>query len=237
MAQQIKIANYDSTASSSVLASSSTIGYNIDIDDYSISFSTDNGVVSIKVNELAEAVDKLTKTPEVAPETTTKLDIRSKDIFVKHYKDGFLKSNRRIMPDIKNVRVHGKTVMVYFADNTKTVAVLHDEDEFNLEQGISICITKKLLGQDGGSIYNKLIRRALKVMDQNEKAERDAAEKKEAAKNKKLAAADKRDKKKAKKREEQIEIQKEAFVRALETVTGNKKLFGKKFFKNLLTND
>ena len=47
----------------------------------------------------------------------------------------------------------------------------------------------------------------------------------------------KADKKKAKKREEQIEIQKEAFVRALETVVGDKKTFGKKFFKNLLTNN
>ena len=232
MAQQIKIANYDLTANDSVLASSGTIG--CVTGDYKISF---NDHVSSKVDELAEAVDKLTKTPEVAPETTTKLDVRGKDIFVKHYKDGFLKSARRIMPDIKNVRVHGKTVMVHFADNTKTVAVLHDEDEFNLEQGISVCITKKLLGQDGGSIYNKLIRRALKIMDRNEKAEREAAEKKEAAKNKKQAAADKRDKKKAKKREEQIEIQKEAFVRALKTVTRNEKLFSKNFFKNLLTND
>lgn len=189
------------------------------------------------MNDLQKKLDDLTKTPEVAPETTTKLDVRGNNIFVKHYKDGFFESDRRVMPDIKNIRVHGKTVMVYFADNTHTVAVLNSGDEFSLEQGISICITKKLLGKDGGSIYNKLIRRALKVMDQNEKAERDAAEKKEAAKNRKQAAADKRDKKKAKKREEQIEIQKEAFVRALETVTGNKKLFGRNFFKNLLTND
>lgn len=192
---------------------------------------------SSKVDELAEAVEKLTKTPEVAPETTTKLDIRGNNIFVKHYKDGFFESDRRIMPDIKNIRVHGKTVMVYFADNTKTVAVLNSGDEFSLEQGISICITKKLLGKDGGSIYNKLIRRALKVMDQNEKAEREAEEKKEATKNRKKAAADKRDKKKAKKREEQIEIQKEAFVRAFETVAGNKRFFSKIFLKNLLTND
>ena len=235
MAQQIKISNYELAANDPILASSGTIEY--DISDCSISFGTGNDTVSIKVDKLAEAVDKLTKTPEVAPETTTKLDIRGNNIFVKHYKDGFFESDRRVMPDIKNVRVHGKTVMVYFADNTHTVAVLNSEDEFNLEQGISICITKKLLGKDGGSIYNKLIRRVLKVMDQNEKAEREAEEKKEAAKNRKQAAADKRDKKKAKKREEQIEIQKEAFVRALETVTGNKKLFGKKFFKNLLTND
>lgn len=206
--------------------------------DNGFTFKCDpDGITNISIPDLAEAVDKLTKTPEVAPETTTKLDVRGKDIFVKHYNDGFFESDRCIIPDIKNVRVHGKTVMVYFADNTKTVAVLHNEDEFNLEQGISICITKKLLGQDGGSVYNKLIRRALKVMDQNEKAERDAATKKEVVKKKRQAAADKRDKQKAKKREEQIEIQKEAFVRALDAVIGNKKLFSKKFLKNLLTND
>ena len=235
MAQQIKTADYGLTVNGSVLSSYGTIGYNLS--DCSISFGTADDTVSIKVNELAEAVDKLTKTPEVAPETTTKLDIKGNDIFVKHYKDGFFKSDRRIMPDIKNVRVHGKTVMVDFADNTYTVAVLHDEDAFNLEQGISICITKKLLGQDGGSVYNKLIRRALKVMDQNAKAEREAAAKKEYIKSKKQAAVNKRNKQKAKKREEQIEIQKEAFVRALDAVVGNKKLFSKNFLKNLLTND
>ena len=206
--------------------------------DNDFAFKCDLGVnTSIDVSDLAEAVDKLTKTPEVAPETTTKLDVRGNNIFVKHYKDGFFESDRCIMPDIKNVRVHGKTVIVDFADKTHTVAVLHDEDEFSLEQGISICITKKLLGRDGSSVYNKLIRRALKVIDKNKKAERDAATKKEVIKKKRQAAADKRDKQKAKKREEQIEIQKEAFVRALETVAGNKKLFGKNFLKNLLTND
>ena len=168
-----------------------------------------------------DKIEKSTRKPEVAPKTTTKLDVKNNKIYVMHYKDGFYNGERAIMSNIKDIRVHGNTVVMVFADNTKTVAVLHDEDDFNLEQGISICITKKLLGDGGGAIYNKLIRKALKVMEQNEKAEKAAKEKEEAIKQRKKAAVDKRNKKKAKKRDEQIEIQKEAIVRAIETITAN----------------
>ena len=183
-----------------------------------------------------DKIEKSTRKPEVAPETTTKLDVVDNKIYVIRYKDGFYNGARAIMSNIKDIRVHGNTVVMIFADNTKTVAVLHDEDDFNLEQGISICITKKLLGDDGGAIYNKLIRKALKVMEQNEKAEKATKEKEEVVRQRKKAAADKRNKKKAKKRDEQIEIQKEAFVRAIETITANndKKLFDKHFFTKWL---
>lgn len=174
--------------------------------------------VSIKMEDLAEAVDKLTKTPEVRPDTITKLDVKNGKIFVKHYKDGFFKSDRYLMADIKDVTIHNKTVIATFADDTKTVAVLDKEDVFSLEQGISICITKKLLGENGSSIYNKLIKRALKVKKQNEKAaEKDKKEKEKEKKRRELALA-RHKKKMARRREEQIEIQKEAYVRAMKAM-------------------
>ena len=72
-----------------------------------------------------------------------------------------------------------------------------------------------MLGNDGSTIYNKLIKRALKVKKQNEDADRRAEEKKaEAKKHKELVAARKQ-KKKLKKREEEINIHKEAFIRAI----------------------
>lgn len=174
--------------------------------------------VSIEMKDLKEAVDKLTKTPEVRSDTTTKLDIKNGKISVKHYKDGFFKSERGILSDIKDVKVHNKAVIVTFADNTQTVAVLDKEDEFNLEQGISICITKKLLGENGNSIYNKLIKRALKVKKQNEKAAEKAKKVKEEEKKRRELALARHKKKVARKREDQIEIQKEAYVRAMKAM-------------------
>ena len=171
--------------------------------------------VSIEMKDLKEAVDKLTKTPEVAIETTTKLDVSNGKIKVKHYKDGFFDTERFIISDIKDVKVHGNTVVVMFADNTKTVAVLDSEDKFSLEQGISICITKKLLGRDGHAIYNKLINRAFKVKEQNEKVAEDAKKAKEAEKRRKELALARHKKKLAKKRETTIEMHKEAYIRAM----------------------
>ena len=190
---------------------------------YTLDYDHINNVVcgASDMQARIDNLDGMVKKPEVAIETTTKLDIKNNKIYVKHYKDGFFERERTIMPSIKDIKVHDKSVVMTFADNTKTVAVLHDEDKFNLEQGISICITKKLLGNDGGAIYNKLIKKAFKIMDQNEKVDKAAKEKEEAAKQRKKAIAAKRDKKKVKKRNEQIEIQKEAFIRAFEAITAN----------------
>lgn len=172
--------------------------------------------ITPKIDALEKKIEELTKKPEVRPDTTTKLDIKNGKIFVKHYKDGFFKSERTIMPDIKDVKVHNKTVLVTFADNTQTVAVLDNEDQFNLEQGISICITKKLLNQDGSSVYNKLIKRAFRVMKDNEKAVKAAEKAKVEAKKRKGVARIRHEKKQRKKRENTIEMYKEAIIRAIE---------------------
>jgi uncharacterized membrane protein len=161
-----------------------------------------------------EVLDK--KTPEVRPDTVTKLDVKHGKLCVKHYKDGFFKNEHYLIPDITDVKVHHNTVLVTFKDGTKTVAVLDDEDKFNLEQGISICITKKLLGENGSSIYNKLIKRALKVKKQNEQAEAKKEKDKAEAEQKKAKALKRHQKKQAKKREERISEMAEAYIRAIE---------------------
>ena len=171
-----------------------------------------------KIDMLEKKVEELTRKPEVRSDTTTKLDIKNGKISVKHYKDGFFKSERTIMPDIKDIKVYNHTVMMIFVDGTKTVAVLDNEDKFNLEQGISICITKKLLGEDGSSIYNKLIKRALKVMKQKENEATKAENDKKEAKSRKEKALARHMKKVAKRREEEIELHKEAFIRAMEHI-------------------
>ena len=173
------------------------------------------------VSEIIKELLSKTTEPEVPLETKTKIEVKGKSIYVKYFKDGYFTHNKCIMPDIKDVKNYNNTVIVMFADNTQTKAVLDSEDCYSLEQGISICITKKLLGEDGSNIYNKLIKRAFNVINQNAEAAVAAEKKRIKEIAKKEAAAEKRQKKKLKKREEEIEIQKEAYIRAMREINGN----------------
>lgn len=121
-------------------------------------------------------------------EKYSKLAYSENSIFAIHV-DGELPGGHvqtmKLMPNIKNVRELDKNdrrvVIVYFTDGTKTKAVLCPGDTYSFEQGISICITKKLLevmsGGNGSGLYNKLIKHAYKVIEKNkfeaEKAEQE----------------------------------------------------------------
>lgn len=156
--------------------------------------------------------------PEVDPEVKSTLTKNNKGKLVANfYKDGFNTSTKELIPDIKDVIVHNNhVVIVDFVDGTSEKAVLHPEDQFSVEQGISICITKKLVG--GSSIYNKLIDRAVKLMI-NSDAERTKKQiEDEARKERKKKNDEKKARRKAAKREEYIETQKEAYIRALREV-------------------
>lgn len=187
-------------------------------------------------------------------ETKTMLFVNKGIINATFFAAGMPIGNGVIMSDVVDVKVinkggNPKVVVVYFADGTNEKAVLDESDVYSLEQGISICITKKLLGRNtphGGSIYNKIIKRALEVMQENEK--------KRAAQAQAIAAEEKRvnkqiAKKKARKAklaameaERQIEIQKEAYIRAIKALREEDKAeiseavdeFGK-FLENLIT--
>ena len=139
-----------------------------------------------------------------------------------HIDKGRIKS-----PEIKDVKiiVPDKVVEVTFADGTKEKSVCKEPDVFSLESAISICISKKIMG--GSSAYNNAIKRGMKVYENKlkeeaaEKAEQERIEKKRA---KRLAykesrvakRAEEENQRKAREREEQIEIQKEAYLRAMD---------------------
>lgn len=122
--------------------------------------------------------------------------------------------SRRIV-DI-NILVPNKVVEVTFMDGDKQKAVCQEPDVFSLEQAISICLTKHLLG--GSGAYNKAVKNGIKVYQDKQKDEvaAKAEEERIAKRRAKKAAYMKR--KAEKKREEQIEIQKEAYVRAMEAI-------------------
>lgn len=161
-------------------------------------------------------------TKPMPKETRTQVDFTGGVISALFFSDGNQIGSGVLMPDIIDVKAIGTVVIVKFADGTEEKAVLDVADTYSLEQGISICVTKKLLGRNtsfGGSLYNKIIKRAMSVKKENElklantiaqqkaaieKAEKDEAKRK--AHYAKIAAH---------KREEAIEIQKEAYIRAM----------------------
>lgn len=132
-----------------------------------------------------------------------------------------------VIPEIEDVQsINDKVVIVKFADGTSEKAVLSENDTFSLEQGVSICITKKILnkvlkGASGTSAYNKLVNYGLKVYDKKQKEIKEAIVAKKAEKDAEQKKIDrirkKRAKHKAKLREEQIEIQAEAYRRAMKS--------------------
>jgi hypothetical protein len=182
--------------------------------------STWNDVVAVSdtLGDRIDEIEQKIKKPDVDPVVKTNMVYKNGGIYVKHYEDGFFQRERWLIPDITDVRVYDNTVVVKFADRTKTSAVLDSEDTFSLEQGISICITKKLLGEDGNSLYNKMITRALKVIKKKENAAEDEKKKKEADKKARELKKARAERRKAKKREETISIHAEAFKRAFENI-------------------
>ena len=61
---------------------------------------------------------------------------------------------------IKNYKVYGKTTVVYFTDGTKEAVVCSDEDNFDVEQGITMCTLKRMLGDK----YKRSVRSIVKAM-------------------------------------------------------------------------
>lgn len=119
--------------------------------------------------------------------------------------------------DVK-VLAPNKVVEVTFGDGRKEKAVCAEGDVFNMETAISICITKYVIG--GSSAYNTAVKQGMKfyadkmIKEQKEKEEKERIEKKRAKRQAKREAYFKR--KAAAEMERQIEIQKQAYIRAFQ---------------------
>lgn len=122
------------------------------------------------------------------------------------------------VPEIVDVKtINNKVIIVTFIDGTQTKAVCDKDDTFNLEVGIGICITKRLMSSDeqtGNSMFNKTIKNALKVMKRNEQLEKTRKEIEEEEKRIADKIKRKKEKRAEKRRQKKIQMMAEAILLA-----------------------
>ena len=183
--------------------------------------TTDNFLTNISVDPVFIYPPTQAGTTFAAPERTTgelmnksdeykckkpynRMFLNGGSVVFEFVRPGSFGQTREVIPRITDVKTYDdKVVKVLFADGTYEKAVLSENDTFSLEQGVSICLTKKLLSKIVGSDFSG---------EAKEKAEKEKAAAKEKAEKIKAIRA----KRKAQLREEQIEIQAEAYRRAMQ---------------------
>lgn len=111
------------------------------------------------------------------------------------------------------VIVENKVVEVTFPNGDKQKSICQEPDVFSLEMAISICITKHLLG--GTKEYNKVIRNGVKCYENKLNRNKAKTEEMERIEKRKVKLAAYKKRKAEKRKEAQIEMQKEAYLRAL----------------------
>lgn len=120
------------------------------------------------------------------------------------------------VPKVEKVETYNnKVVKVTFWDGTFTKSVCSDNDTFDEDVGITICLMKKMLGKDGNRKYNNIIRDIHKVMDENGKKKEQLKTEKSARKEKQRKVELKKAATKAKERQDQIDIQSTAMLEAM----------------------
>ena len=165
-----------------------------------------------------KAIDKLNKREEEKM-------IKITDVDVKYEKKVFVDDTKR--DENGNYSVTKKEVpvatIVYFENGSVQTAYCDENDEFNLEVGISICVTRELMKRLYGisgetNVYNKVIRQGMKAYKTHckfkELTKKYTAEAEAIEKNRKIKEQKRREKRAAKKKEREIEILAEAIKRA-----------------------
>ena len=131
-------------------------------------------------------------------------------------KDMKKETKTKVMPyDIVDYKIIDNTVVIFtFGDGTTEKTVCdHEFDEFELKRAIELAICKKKFG--GTKAYNNAVRKAIKQVKEVDAKKKAEAEEKERIANRKVKYAERQAKRKAKRRQEQIDIQSEAFLKAM----------------------
>lgn len=180
--------------------------------------------------------------PTITNSAVFKWDTQSTPIFINEPKcyspsnisgllDGALKwFEHDIYEDVKDITlitdkdsiVHG--VIMDFKNGDRQKSICAEDDEFNLRVGISICLTKYLIHtycqvKNGSSAYNKVIEKCIDFLVEKDMKKHEEEQEKLRIEIRKAKRAEKKkrreERKKAKAREEAIDIQKEAYLRAM----------------------
>ena len=119
------------------------------------------------------------------------------------------------LPAIKKIETYNDRVTkVTFIDNTFTKSVCSENDHFDLDVGITICCMKRMMGKDGNKHYNDVIRHAHKVIAENDKKREKEAKEKAERKMKMHKEELKKAAGRLKTKEDQIDTQAQAIVKA-----------------------
>lgn len=114
---------------------------------------------------------------------------------------------------IKDYKVYeNRAVVVEFEDGTKEKAVCNEDDQFDLERGISLCVLKKIFGADE---YKSIVKTAMNQIKAIDKAKEDKKKEEELIARKKAKAAKKKARRLERKRNERVEEMKEAYLAAM----------------------
>jgi len=191
---------------------------------YLFDTETGNLLTSFSTTDMITTITDMTATTSTIKTEKEEKMIKIIDVDVDYEKKTFVDKTQRdkngnYMVTKKEVPV---ATIVTFENGSTQVAVCDDNDEFNLEVGISICVTRELMdrlyGSSNGAGYNKIIRNGMKIYNHNrklaEKAKKWFAEQEAIKENRKIKEQKRREKRAAKKREREIEILAEAIRRA-----------------------
>ena len=128
--------------------------------------------IEYKISDLHRIFSKICLAPEEQK--------KQKENFVR-FKDGYIFSDGGIiLADIKSIRVAQKdekpfVVIVKFTDGKIEKAFLQEGDTFSLEQGISICLAKKLLSEyteHETAVYNKIMKHAFEIYESGKQTDK-----------------------------------------------------------------
>lgn len=175
-----------------------------------------NMPLSAYCDAICKRLNLTTKTPSVIPycdETYEGFGSKTKTP-TPAYKPKWLEG----LPAVKKVETYNdRVVKVTFIDGTFTKAVCSENDNFDLDVGITICAMKRLLGTNSDNAtreYNRFINHVHSVMEKNtlDEVAEEARQAKEKSRQRKAEL--KKAAKKLKVKEEAIDIQKQAIIRA-----------------------
>ena len=118
-------------------------------------------------------------------------------------------------PVIVDYKIIDNTVVIFtFSDGTTEKTICdHKFDEFDLNKAIELAICKKKFG--GTKAYNNAVRKAIKQIKNIDARKKAESEEQERIAHRKAKYAERQAKRNAKRRQEQIDIQTEAFYKAM----------------------